>query len=70
MSEQHINPGELPCPVCGAEPQQRTWTNLMNDSHFRPFSLKHSIVGSQVNLLVCTICGYMQLFADPEDFRE
>lgn len=58
---------DVPCPVCGAEPQYRIWSNFME--RIPIYSKKHTMIGSALTPLVCTICGYVQFFVDPEDFR-
>lgn len=59
-----------PCPVCGANTEYRIWAKFVNSSYTHIVSRKHHIVGSVTNPLVCTQCGYVQLFVDPEDFRD
>lgn len=56
------------CPVCGAEPQYRTWRRFVNSSYTHVISDAHKIVGSNLTPLVCTRCGYVQIFVDPTDF--
>ncbi len=59
---------QQPCPVCGADPSSRIWSQ-----HTRyPVAIrteKHKHTGSLAKPLVCTVCGYVQLFVNPEDFR-
>jgi len=68
---QPIKPGELPCPVCKAEPQYRTWARFGN-GEFGSFALKspkHRFFGTTPTALVCAGCGYVQFFVEPKDFR-
>lgn len=58
-----------PCPVCGAAPEERIWSEIINSSYFHLRSEKHKVVGSSATPLVCTQCGYVQLFVRPEEFR-
>ena len=58
-----------PCPGCGAAPQYRKWSRFVNSNYTHVISDKHTIAGSVMNPLVCTQCGYVQLFVDPTDFR-
>ena len=58
-----------PCPACNADPQYRIWSKFVNSSYTHILSEKHKILGSAPRPLVCTRCGYVQLFVDPEDFR-
>ena len=58
------------CPVCGAEPQNRTWSRFVSGNYTHIISEQHKIVGSILTPLVCTQCGYVQLFVDPNDFRK
>lgn len=58
-----------PCPVCNADPEYRIWSKFVNGSYTNIHSEKHKIIGSTPRPLVCTQCGYVQLFVDPEDFR-
>jgi len=68
---QPVRPGKLPCPVCKAEPRSRIWEELGNGEfgQFRIKSPKHKFLGTEPSALVCTVCGYVQFFVDPEDFR-
>jgi hypothetical protein len=70
MQPQPINPPPRPCPVCGAEPPYQIWSNFVHQQYAHISSKKHSMMGSQLAPLVCTICGYVQLFVNPEDFRD
>jgi len=74
MSSQPIHPG-VPCPVCGAEPPYRIWSqftyrNAVGEGAVNIRSPKHKVVGSEPIPLVCTVCGYVQLFINPQDFRD
>ncbi len=59
---------DMPCPVCGAEPAYRVWGTasgcvfILND-------LKRRFAPSHPEPLVCTICGYVQFFVNPDEFR-
>lgn len=67
MIQNNLSP--LPCPVCGAEPQLREWSAFMGIQYTRIVSEKHKMIGTPLTPLVCTQCGYVQLFTDPQDFR-
>jgi hypothetical protein len=58
-----------PCPVCGAPPQERSWREFVYGAYLKVRSEKHSLIGSDMKPLVCHSCGFVQLFADPADFR-
>lgn len=74
MEPQPINPPVLPCPVCGAEPHRRTWSQVIG--YAGGFTLsspkqKHKFLyETRAEPLVCTVCGYVQFFVNPEDFRD
>jgi hypothetical protein len=58
-----------PCPNCHGE--NRVWRDTIAGEYpLRIRSDAHSIMGSPVQALVCTDCGYVQLFADPQDFNQ
>ena len=59
-----------PCPFCGAEPRYRRVSSYLQRYPPAIWSDKHKIVGSRVFPLVCTQCGYVQDFVDPQDFRQ
>jgi hypothetical protein len=59
----------LPCPVCGASPVEREWRRFLS-GYTKILSEKHRIQGSNITPLVCTQCGFVQLFVDPQDFRK
>ncbi len=65
------NKPSQPCPVCGAEPSYRVWSITLGSGygHVIIHSKKHKFNGSKATPLVCTVCGYVQLFVNPEDFR-
>ncbi len=69
QQQQPTHPG-APCPVCGAEPQYRTRGQTIGYGHVSIRSKKHSINGTTAQPLVCTVCGYVQLFVNPGDFRD
>gem|GEM_PF-2382427 len=74
MVESEIIKPPIPCPVCGAAPECRIWSNFVDSGYLmngyaRIMSTKHSIRGSQAIPLICTVCGYVQLFVNPEDFQ-
>jgi len=63
-------PPIVPCPVCGAPPDLRAWGKFNMEQNFTIISPAHSMVGSHIIPLICTSCGYVQLFVDPKDFRQ
>lgn len=67
MSQDEQNSNVPPCPVCNAQPEQRVWSSYINYGAMIR-SPKHRIGGSQVVPLVCTQCGYVQLFTNVDDF--
>jgi rubredoxin len=68
MQPQQPTNQEMSCPVCGAEPAHRVWSQWISYGAIK--SKKHKMSGSQTTPLVCTVCGYVQLFVNPEDFRD
>ncbi len=56
-----------PCPVCGAPPEEREWGEFLN---VRLRSEKHKVVGTSAMPLICMQCGNVQLFVNPQDFRQ
>ena len=68
MQSQPTHP-QQPCPVCGADPSSRIWSQCLSYG-LTIRSEKHRINGSRATPLVCTQCGYVQLFVNPEDFRK
>ncbi len=60
---------QQPCPVCGADPSSRIWSQQMT-GFVVIRTEKHKHTGSRAKPLVCTVCGYVQLFVNPEDFRK
>ena len=73
MEQNNIDPsrlpGRLPCPVCGAAPEARSWRKFVGNSYTNILSDKHSVLGTTVDPLVCSQCGSVQLFVNPQDFR-
>jgi rubrerythrin len=69
MQQQPTNQ-PAPCPVCGAQPAYRIWGKTMGYGGVLLASKKHPFNGSPAKPLVCTVCGYVQLFVDPNDFRD
>ncbi|HEY4387125.1 MAG TPA: hypothetical protein VGN34_21930 [Ktedonobacteraceae bacterium] len=63
-------PPAIPCPVCGAPPELRSWQRFANEQYQTIISPAHSMAGSKVQPLVCTSCGYVQLFVNAKDFRQ
>jgi predicted RNA-binding Zn-ribbon protein involved in translation (DUF1610 family) len=57
-----------PCPNC--QGQYRVWRDVITRDGLCIRSDAHAIVGSPVQALVCTDCGYIQLFVDPQDFNK
>lgn len=60
----------VPCPVCGSAPHYRIWSQTIGHYSVILDSKKHPFNGSEAKPLVCTVCGYVQLFVNPEDFRD
>lgn len=67
----------VPCPVCGAEPAARLWFG-MNSADYGMYGagVVLQIGGSaffpkllRTSSLVCTGCGYVQLFVESQDLR-
>ena len=58
----------LPCPVCGAAPELRKWSKYTSERE-RIQTDKHQTMGSPIHPFVCTRCGYIQEFVNPEDFK-
>ena len=56
-----------PCPVCGAAAEEREWGEFLN---VRLRSEKHKVVGVSATPLICTRCGNVQLFVNPQDFHQ
>ncbi|WP_126595442.1 hypothetical protein [Dictyobacter aurantiacus] len=56
-----------PCPNCQADGHYRQWRGISGHG-MRIDSDAHSVVGSEVSALICTICGNIQLFVNPNDF--
>lgn len=69
MNSEIIKP-PVPCPVCGADSQYRVWRGYAGEGSVQIRSEKHAILGSVAKPLVCMVCGYVQLFVNPDDFRE
>lgn len=61
-----------PCPVCGAEPAYRVWgcTGDYVRVHSPLKKRSKTLVMGLVKSLVCSVCGYIQLFAEPADFQD
>ena len=79
--ENQPHPALPPCSICGAGPEKRKWTQLSpggyGSGQITLFSEKKptfwqgmSAELSQASPVVCTQCGYVQFFVNPEDFRE
>ena len=70
MQPYTTNPPQ-PCPVCNADARYRTWSTFASSvsAYTNVVSKKHKMMGSTTVPLVCTRCGYVQLFVNPEDFR-
>lgn len=68
MQQQSVKP-DVPCPVCGAEPHYRAWGQTTWYVYVEVHPKKQKI-GSAAQPLVCKACGYIQFFANPEDFRD
>lgn len=60
----------VPCPVCGSAPQYRIWGEV-GGYGLKMLSQKHIFFSaSRVEPLICTVCGYVQFFVNPKDFRD
>ncbi len=59
-----------PCPVCNADPRYRRWSQFTQSQYTHVISPRHTVLGSTITPLVCTQCGYVQLFVNPEDFLQ
>jgi hypothetical protein len=58
------------CPNCGADGSKRTWREVTGgNGYVRVRSDAHKFNGSEVLVLVCKVCGYVQFFTDPQDFN-
>ncbi len=57
-----------PCPNCHGE--YRVWRDILAEYGLHVRSDAHSVMGSPVQALVCTNCGYIQLFTDSQDFNK
>ncbi len=55
--------------VCKAE-SSRIWTEAATYGYVRLSSKKHKVFGTLARPLVCTVCGYVEHFVNPEDFRD
>ncbi|GCE25879.1 hypothetical protein KDA_13630 [Dictyobacter alpinus] len=60
-----------PCPLCSVDGRYRQWRNLYGHGshHLKVVSDAHTMFGSEVMTLVCTNCGNIQFFVDPNDFN-
>ena len=61
---------EVPCPCCGAESDKRIWGETVGYGSVAILPMKPALYGLPAWPLVCTICGYVQFFVNPDDFRE
>lgn len=61
---------DVPCPLCGAEPAERIWGETVGYGSVAILPMKHAFYGLPAWPLVCTVCGYVQFFVNPEDFRD
>ena len=59
-----------PCPVCGADPSNRFWGEYKGYGYVLLGSKRHKVSGAQTTPLVCKVCGYVQIFVNPEDVRD
>jgi hypothetical protein len=72
MSEdQAIMPA---CPNCGADGSYRQWREVTGGSGLYRGVIKiesdtHRFMGSDISALVCTYCGNIQFFVDPQNYR-
>lgn len=53
-----------------ADASYRVWSQFIANYYVLLRSKKHKIAGSMPTPLVCTVCGYVQFFVNPEDFRD
>jgi len=70
QDNENWNIPSQPCPVCGASAESRIWSRFANNAYTHIISKKHQIMGTITIPLVCTQCGFVQLFVDPTDFRD
>ncbi len=79
--ENAPHPQLPPCSICGAGPEKRKWSKTplgaYGSGHIMIISEERQSfwVGSNPKLseavpVVCTQCGYVQFFVNPEDFRD
>jgi hypothetical protein len=59
-----------PCPICGANPACRIWSETAGYGFVSILSTTHAFTESRAKPLVCTACGYVQLFVNPDDFHK
>lgn len=70
MQQDQITAPVSPCPVCGAEPRYRIWSEFI--SGYVDIGIqgrKRWFQSAKPMPLICTACGYVQLFVNPEDFK-
>lgn len=69
------------CSICGAGPEKRKWSKtspgaygsgriLLLSEKPPTFWQGSNAELSQASPVVCTQCGYVQFFVNPEDFRD
>lgn len=67
--EQSNQPGSQPppCPVCGVDGSRRTWREVTGrGARLLVESRTHPVLGAVVQALVCTNCGNVLFFVDPQ----
>ncbi|GCE18066.1 hypothetical protein KDK_18660 [Dictyobacter kobayashii] len=59
-----------PCPNCNADGSRRQWRKTYGHyiNALRVDSDAYPNMGSNMGALVCTNCGNVQLFVDPDDY--
>lgn len=61
-------PSLPPCPLCQADGTYREWRRVTVEGHsLKMDSYAHPFLGAIVEAFVCTECGNVQFFADPEE---
>ncbi|MBO0778542.1 MAG: hypothetical protein J2P37_06900 [Ktedonobacteraceae bacterium] len=59
-----------PCSICGADGRQRVRTTLVTQGNLKvTVSEGFRFVGSGIEAVVCTSCGNIQLFTNPQEFK-
>jgi hypothetical protein len=69
MQPDQPRPQLPPCPVCGADGTSREWRGTHGDYQRGSGSIHidaRQYQTTEVKAVVCTRCGYIMLFADPQ----